>query len=249
MGPGTSSLFQLALNLLCETLAKLDTPLIEGVDIPDSALRKRCMLIVNNQCTKRSRCDLLGKNTGRWSVPQESLVLKERFRSVLDFELLLVFADHQGFGLSEEVGSEHFLVLVIGDRVVGFSGEDEVCGNKLGALVQQLVEGVLGVGCGLAEEDGTGGVFDECVAGSGNGLPVRFHGELLQVGREAVEVLVKSAELVICIIQESQDLRGNKVGLSTVEIRVPNAQQACNDRDVLLKGGGTEMHIHSMCTL
>jgi hypothetical protein len=249
MGPGTGTLFQLALDLLCKTLAKLDTPLIERVDIPDRALGEGCMLIEDNQCTKSSRCDFLGKDTGRWSVTQESLVLKERFRSVLGFELLLVFADHQGFGLSEEVGSEHLLVLVVGDRVVGFGGEDEVCGDELGALVQQLVEGVLGVGGGLAEEDGAGGVLDEGVAGAGNGLSVGFHGELLQVGGEAVEVLVESAKLKICFIEGSQDLRGNKVGLSTVEIRVPNAQQACNDRNVLLKGCGTEMHIHSMCTL
>ncbi len=140
-------------------------------------------------------------------------------------------------------------MLVVGDRVVGFGGEDEVCGDELSALVQQLVEGVLGVGGRLAEEDGAGGVLDECVASAGNGLSVGFHGKLLQVGGEAVEVLVKSTELVICLIEGSYDLRGNKVGLSTVEIRVPNAQQACNDRDVLLKGGGTEMHIHSMCTL
>jgi hypothetical protein len=44
-------------------------------------------------------------------------------------------------------------VLVVRDWVVRFSGEDEICGNELGALVQQLVEGVLGIGGRLAKED------------------------------------------------------------------------------------------------
>ena len=169
--------------------------------------------------------------------------------SVLGFELLLVFADHQGLSLSKEIGCQHLLVLVVRDWVVRFSGEDEICGNELGALVQQLVEGVLGIGGRLAKEDGARGVLDEGVAGARYGFSVGFHGELLQVGGEAVEVLVESVELVFVLLRVSQDLRRHEVGLSTVEIRVPNAQQACNDRNVLLKGGSTEMHIHSMCTL
>ena len=39
------------------------------------------------------------------------------------------------------------------------------------------------------------------------------------------------------------------MSLGTVEIRIPHAQEACNNRDVLLKRGGTEMHIHSMSAL
>jgi hypothetical protein len=39
------------------------------------------------------------------------------------------------------------------------------------------------------------------------------------------------------------------VGLSTVEIRIPDAQQACNNRDVLLKRSSAEMRIHSMGSL
>jgi hypothetical protein len=176
-------------------------------------------------------------------------MLQKWLGSFLSFQLFLVFADHQGLSLSEEVGGEHLLVLVVRDWVVRFSGKNEVCGDELGALVQQLVEGVLGVGGRLAKEDGASSVLDEGVAGAGNGLPVGFHGELLQVGGEAVEVLVESAKSVFVLLRASQDLRRHEVGLSTVEIRVPNAQQACNDRDVLLKGGSTEMHIHSMCTL
>jgi len=65
----TGTLFQLTLDLLRETLAKLNTPLVEGVDVPNSALGEGSMLVVNNQSTERSRCDFLGKNRCRWSVP------------------------------------------------------------------------------------------------------------------------------------------------------------------------------------
>jgi hypothetical protein len=55
--------------------------------------------------------------------------------------------------------------------------------------VEKLEEGVLGVGTGLTEEDGAGGVL-HIVSTAGDGLAVGFHGELLKVGGEAVHVLV-----------------------------------------------------------
>jgi hypothetical protein len=44
-------------------------------------------------------------------------------------------------------------VQVVVDGVVGLGGQDEVGGDQLGALVDQLEEGVLGVGARLAEQD------------------------------------------------------------------------------------------------
>ena len=55
-----------------------------------------------------------------------------------------------------------------------------------------MVEGVLRVGGGLAEEDWAGGIFDEAVTRARDGFAVGFHRELLQVGGETVEVLVES---------------------------------------------------------
>jgi len=54
---------------------------------------------------------------------------------------------------------------------------------------------VLGVSGGLAEENRASGVFDEAVAGAGDGFAVGFHGELLQVGGETMEILVESETL------------------------------------------------------
>lgn len=51
------------------------------------------------------------------------------------------------------------------------------------ALVDQLVEGVLAVGAELAPDDGAGiALYRRAV--DGDALAVRFHVELLQIGRE-----------------------------------------------------------------
>jgi hypothetical protein len=83
------------------------------------------------------------------------------------------------------------LVLIVLDRVVALSGQDEVGGDELGALVEQLVEGVLSVGRWLTEEDGSGGVLD-VISTASDGLSIRLHGQLLEVSREPVEVLIEA---------------------------------------------------------
>ena len=93
------------------------------------------MLIINNQRAKRTRGDLLCEDRSSGAVAQESLMLVQLRRSIFGFELLLAFSNHEGFSLSEEVGREHLLVLVVCDGVMGFSGEDEIGGDELGALV------------------------------------------------------------------------------------------------------------------
>jgi hypothetical protein len=55
--------------------------------------------------------------------------------------------------------------------------------------VDQLVEGVLAVGAGLAPDHRAGGAGDGRAV-EGDALAVRFHVELLEVGRQAGEALV-----------------------------------------------------------
>lgn len=156
----------------------------------------------------------------------------ELVRGALGLDLLGGLADHEGLGLGQEVRRQHPLVQAPLDRVVGVGGEDEVGGDELRALVEQLEEGVLRVGRGLAEEDGAGGVLD-VVARPGDGLAVGLHGQLLQVGREAVHVLVE---------------RRDQVGLGAEEVGVPDAQQTADDWDVLVQGGSLEVVVHGMGT-
>jgi hypothetical protein len=83
-------------------------------------------------------------------------------------------------------------VLVVLDRVVALCSQDEVGGNKLGALVEKLVKRVLGVGSRLAEENGPSSVLD-VISTAGDGLSVGLHGQLLEVSGEPMEILIEAS--------------------------------------------------------
>lgn len=182
---------ELGLDVLCQTLAQLNTPLVEAVDIPNRTLGEGQVLVVCDQRTKRTWSDLLRKDAGRRSVTHEGLVRNESLGGGLSLELVRGLSNHKSFGLGEEVRCKHALMLVVVNWVVRLRGQDEVGRNELRALVEQLVEGVLGVGGRFSEEDRTSGVFDGLTITS-NALSVRLHRQLLEVGWETVEVLVES---------------------------------------------------------
>lgn len=145
-------------NLLGQRLAQLDAPLVKRVDVPDGALRERKVLVVDNQRAQLRRPNLPADEDARGRpVAEEDLVGDQVGGGALGADLVGRLADHEGLGLGEVVGGQHALVEVGGDGVVGLCGEDEVGGDELGALVDELEEGVLGVGAGLAEEDGACG--------------------------------------------------------------------------------------------
>lgn len=83
------------------------------------------------------------------------------------------------------------LVLVVLHGVVALSSQDEIGRDELRALMEQLVEGVLSVCGGLAEQDWAGRVL-YIIAAASDRLAVRLHGKLLKVGREPVQVLIKA---------------------------------------------------------
>lgn len=192
MAAASTWLINLLENLFGKDLAKLNTPLIERVDVPDGALRKGEMLVVDDQRTQFRRADIAAdQDTCSWAVAEEDLMWHQVLGGALSLDFLGRLSDHQGLGLSKVVGGQHLLVHVVGDRVVRLGSQDEVGWDQLGALVDQLEEGVLGIGTRLAEQDRAGCVFGGRAIG-GNALAVRLHGQLLEVGREPVEVLVKA---------------------------------------------------------
>ena len=87
---------------------------------------------------------------------------------------------------------------------------DEVAGDQRRPLVDQLVEAVLPVRAGLAPVDRAGLVVDSGPV-ERDALAVRLHRQLLQVGREALQVLV---------------VRQHGDGLRAEEVAVPDAEQA-----------------------
>ena len=223
---------QLALDVLSKGLAQLDTPLVERVDVPDSTLGEGDVLVVGDQSTQGGRGELLCQNRGGGTVAQESLVSNKLLGSALGLDLGRGLSNHQSLRLSEEVSSQHTLVLATLDGVVRLCRHQEIGRDELGTLVQKLEETVLRVGGRLTEQDGSSGVLDVFTS-AGDGLSVALHGQLLQVGGEAVQVLIEGS---------------NQVGLSTEEVAVPDAQQTTQSGDVLLEGCFPEVLVHGLGT-
>ncbi len=117
---------------------------------------------------------------------------------------------------------------MVADLVVAVCRGDEVARNHLGALVDELVEGVLAVRARFTPEDRAGLVV-HALGIAVNGLAVGFHVGLLEVGGEAVQVLV---------------VREHRVAGSAEEVVVPNADEGEDHRHVLVGRGGLEMLIH-----
>ena len=85
--------------------------------------------------------------------------------------------------------------------------------------MDQLVEGMLTVGAGFSPENLTG-VVEDRRAIAAHRLTVGLHGELLEVGGETVQVL---------------RIREDCVGISTQEVRVPDVEQAHDQREIFLR--------------
>ena len=178
---------QLGNDLLREHLPELDAPLIEGVDPPDRALGEDAVLVEGDQRAERVRGEPLGEDHVRGPVPLHHPVRDDRLGRPLLPDLLGRLAEGERLGLCEDV--RHQQVVVVAERIERVHEADEVAGDQARPLVDQLVEGVLAVGPRLAPVDRAGVVVDPGAV-EGDVLAVRLHGELLEVGREAVQVLV-----------------------------------------------------------
>ena len=118
--------------------------------------------------------------------------------------------------------------MVVADAVVSLRWRDEVARHQPRALVDELVERVLAVGAGLAEQDRSGLVVD-AAAVLAHVLAVALHVGLLQVGRQPVQVLI---------------VRQDRVGLGAEEVGVPDADQRQQHRQVLRQRRGAEVRVH-----
>lgn len=155
MARAVAGLVELLEDLLGQDLAQLDTPLVEAVDVPDGALDKSQVLVVDDEGTQLSRADDVADEDGcSRAVAEEALVGDELLRGALSPQLVVRLANHQSLSLSKVVGGKHLLVQVVVDGVVRLGSQDEVGGDELGALVDKLEEGVLSVGAGLAKQNG-----------------------------------------------------------------------------------------------
>jgi hypothetical protein len=114
------------------------------------------------------------------------------------------------------------------ERVRRVEEAQEIARDQLRALVDQLVEGMLPVGSGLAPEDGARLVVHAARV-QRHALPVGFHRQLLQVGRKPFQILV---------------VRHDADGLGVEEPVVPDDEQTHEDRQVLFEWRRAEVLVH-----
>ncbi|KAI3477404.1 hypothetical protein L1887_60923 [Cichorium endivia] len=220
-------------DLLGKFFAELYSKLIEGVDGPDEALDGDLVFVHGDECAEGGGGELLDHDGVGGAVALEHLGLEEEFVgslcAELGLDLGLGLAKGEGLGLCEEVGEEDLVVLA--ERVLGLDGGDKVAGDELGALVDELIEGVLAVGACLTPDDGAGLVVD-ALGVLGDELAVGLHVALLEVVCELVHVLVVGED---------------GLGLSAEEVDVPDAEEGEEGGEVLLERGVLEVEVHLVC--
>ena len=97
----------------------------------------------------------LRKDCIRGTVALKHAVRDQPIRSALSFDLLGRFSEGQRFGLGKDVCQEH--VVLAAERIERLLEGDKVARDEPGALVNQLIEGVLAVGSRLTPVDRAGG--------------------------------------------------------------------------------------------
>src|SRR6202040_2537943 len=96
-------------------------------------------------------------------------------------------AERQRLALCKQIS--HQQVVLVAERIERLAEADEIAGDEPRSLMDQLEERMLSVGAGLAPVDRPGLVI-HAFAIERNVLAVALHRELLQVGREAFEILI-----------------------------------------------------------
>lgn len=234
MGGDGAGLFEFGKDRLGELLAEFHTPLIKRVDVPDDALGENLVLVEGDQSAERLGRELGEHDRVGGTIAGEDFVRDEFFERVAGEAVLGQFladffgglALHQRFGLREEVGEEDEVMLA--ERILRLDGRDEIGGDELVALVDELVERVLAIGAGLAPDDGAA-IDVERLAFAVDALAVAFHVALLEVGGEAVHVLVVGK---------------NRDGARAEEIVVPDADEAERHGEIFLRRRVEEVLVH-----
>ncbi len=136
---------------------------------------------------------------------------------------------HQRLRLRQAIGHQQ-LVLMAQIRLVAVGGDHEFGRDDARALVDQLVKGMLAIGAGLAPDDRAGLALDRRAV-QRHALAVRFHVELLQIGRKTRQALV---------------IGQDGAGGVAQNIAMVEAEKAEQHRHVFAQRRGLEMLVHGM---
>src|SRR5881628_3730352 len=145
-------------NALGQHLAKLHAPLVERINLPDSALGEHAVLVKGDQLAENFRREPIGEDSVRRAVTLEDPVGDEPRRCALGFDLLGRLPECQRLSLGEDGRQKH--VVMTAELVEWLAKRDEVTGDEPGPLVDQLVERMLTVSSWLAPVDGASRVGD-----------------------------------------------------------------------------------------
>ena len=211
-----------------ELLAELDSPLIERVDVPDDALGEDGVLVEGDEHAEDVRSELLGHDRRRRPVAGEDAMGNEPVGRSLRGHLLGGLPERERLRLREQIGGED--VVMLAQRVERAMEADEVAWDQRRSLMDQLVEAVLAVRPRLAPVHRARVVVD-LEAIERHALAVRLHRQLLEVRREAFQVLV---------VGQHGD------GLGAEELPIPHRKEPHQRRQVSLQRRGPEVLVHGV---
>src|ERR1700680_877676 len=120
-------------DALSQHFAKLNTPLVERIDLPDRALGKHGMFVQSDKFAERLRREPGGKDRIRRTIAFEHAMRDEPIRRALGFDLLRRFAESQRFGLGENVCQKH--VMVVAERIKRLCEGDKVARDEPRSLM------------------------------------------------------------------------------------------------------------------
>src|SRR6202035_3985978 len=174
-------------DALGQNLAEFDAPLIERIDVPNGALGEHAVLVERNQLSQRRRGQSVHQDGVGRSVAFENPVRNKPIWRAFGLYLLGRFSEGERLGLRKDVRQQH--IVMPAERVERLSESDEVTGDEPGALMDQLIEGVLAIGSRLAPID-RAGVSVHRRSIEPHMFAVALHRQLLEISRETLQVLV-----------------------------------------------------------
>ena len=189
------------------------------------------MFVQCNEFPQRLRSQPFEENRAGRTVALEGLVRHQPFRRIPGPDLLLRFAEGQRLGLGKQIGQEH--VVVAAEGIKRLNKSDEVAGDELGPLMNDLVKRMLAIGTRLSPIDWAG-LTDDLGPLKCDVLAIALHRQLLEISREALQVLI---------------IRKDRHSLCIKKVVVPNTQKPHEYRQVAFERGSAEMLVHLVETV
>src|SRR5271163_4162136 len=101
-------------DALRQNFAEFHAPLVEGINVPDRALREDAVLVKRHQLAQGFGRELVDQDRVRRAIAFEDAVRDQPVRRAFFLHLFRRLAEREGFGLRENVREEHVVVMADG---------------------------------------------------------------------------------------------------------------------------------------